>query len=357
MVTKRLKKTRQSFAQRYSLVLRISAIAVLFLCAATSAGALYVIETKKIAFEEAVMIADTVEEESAPASVIEAFPLGVNPTKQIITENDRVDTFFQTHLSSGAKKDSKVSWVKTHILSKLAKLNWYQNLASPMSRILVIDSGERQEEVTDNIGDILRWNQDERTIFAQKIASTSPDLSDGKFFPGRYVVDKDATPEKVADLVVERFNANVSERYTKDIEKVIPLTDTLIIASLLEREAYDFEDMRLISGIIWNRLFIDMKLQLDASLQYAKADTGGSEWWPIPVPSDKNIKSPFNTYQNKGLPPFPIANPSPEAILAALNPKLTNCIFYFHDTDGGFHCTETYKEHVALIRQYYKKPN
>ncbi len=354
-MAKQLKKYQHSFAQRYSLPLRISAIAVLFICASTSAGALYVIETKKVAFEEAIVKTDTLVTESMPTTVIEAFPLGVNPTKQLITENDTVDTFFQTHLSSGAKKDSKVSWVKTHILSKLAKLDWYQNLASPVSRILVIDSGERQEEVTDNIGDILRWTQDERALFTLKIASTTPELSDGKFFPGRYIVDKDATPEKVADLITERFNANVSERYTKEIEKIVPLTDTLIVASLLEREAYDFEDMRLISGIIWNRLFIDMKLQLDASLQYARANKGGSEWWPVPTPLDKSIKSPFNTYQHKGLPPSPIANPSPEAILAALNPKQTDCIFYFHDRDGGFHCTKTYKEHVALIKQYYKK--
>jgi UPF0755 protein len=352
-----VKKQPLSFVELHKKKIRIAYVFLLCVVSCISSGALYVIETKKVVFDEAIVRTDPAEIERLKVPEVEAFPIGVNPTKQLITENDTVDTFFNTHISSNAKKESKVSWVQTHILSKLAKLDWYQNLASPISRILVIDSGERKEEVVNNLGGILRWDQSERRLFTTRIASTSPELIDGKFFPGRYVVDKDASPEAVADVITERFRTNVSERYTKDIEKIIPLVDTLTLASLLEREAYDFEDMRLISGIIWNRLFADMKLQLDASLQYAKANKGGAEWWPVPTPSDKNIKSPFNTYQNKGLPPSPIANPSPEAILAALNPKQTNCIFYFHDKDGGFHCTETYQEHVTLIKQYYKKSN
>ena len=61
----------------------------------------------------------------------------------------------------------------------------------------------------------------------------------------------------------------------------------------------------------------------------------------------------YNTYQNKGLPPGPIATPSMAAVLAALNPKNTDCIFYFHDARGNFHCTENYKEHVRLLKKYY----
>ena len=71
------------------------------------------------------------------------------------------------------------------------------------------------------------------------------------------------------------------------------------------------------------------------------------------MPDDRFRKSPYNTYLHKGLPPAPIANPSVDSILAALNPKNTSCLFYFHDARGRFHCTDTYAEHVALLKKYY----
>jgi UPF0755 protein len=111
--------------------------------------------------------------------------------------------------------------------------------------------------------------------------------------------------------------------------------------------------MRHIAGVIWNRLFIDMNLQIDATLQYAKGTDAPKTWWPVPVPKDKYIESPYNTYQNSGLPPTPIANPSVDAVLAALNPRETDCMYYFHDKDSGFHCTETYEDHVAELKKYY----
>ena len=141
--------------------------------------------------------------------------------------------------------------------------------------------------------------------------------------------------------------------FPEEIAEKVPLEDALAIASLLEREAYDFEDMRYISGIIWNRLFADMKLQLDATLQYAKGTKSPSSWWPRVVPADKYIVSPYNTYAHEGLPPTPIANPSIDAIVAALNPRKTNCMFYFHDRQSNFHCAETYEEHVELLKQHY----
>jgi UPF0755 protein len=121
--------------------------------------------------------------------------------------------------------------------------------------------------------------------------------------------------------------------------------------------------MRIISGIIWNRLFNNMNLQIDATLQYAKASEPDGKtsqrgevagnWWPAVLPKDKYIKSPYNTYENPGLPPGPIATPSVAAVLAALNPVPTSCLYYFHDANGVFHCSDTYVEHVALLKEYY----
>ena len=283
----------------------------------------------------------------------EPFPLGVDPHAESITERPEVDTYLGEHIDTRSLATrSNRGWFG-RILGTLAQSAIYQNFASPTGRILVIQSGERKEEVANNFGKILKWDNDEKAAFTTSITDAEPAISEGKFVPATYITGKDASPEEVAKLVTDRFETDIRSRYTEDIEAVVPLEQTLIIASLLEREAYDFDDMRHISGVIWNRLFADMNLQLDASLQYAKGTKSTTSWWPRVVPADKYIKSPFNTYAHEGLPPAPIANPSLDAILAALNPRKTDCMYYFHDKKGGFYCSVTYEEHVAKLKQIY----
>ncbi len=281
------------------------------------------------------------------------FPIGVNPLEKEITESPELNTFVGTYIEPESEVLSiHMNWF-SRVLGKLALMNWYQNLASLSSRILVVESGERKEEIADHFGKILGWDATEKKEFLELIMSTSPVLEDGKFFPGTYTVSRGATPADVAPPVLEKFNTEVVSRYSPEMERVVPLHDALTIASLLEREAGDFDDMRHISGVIWNRLFVDMKLQIDATLQYAKGSKSNQPWWPRVVPSDKYLASAYNTYKYEGLPPTPIANPSLESIIAALNPTKTDCMFYFHDKKGQFHCTNTYEEHVTLLKQYY----
>jgi UPF0755 protein len=172
--------------------------------------------------------------------------------------------------------------------------------------------------------------------------------------PGIYFASID-DPEGVATLVHDRFDADILSKYSPSTAEQVPLEQALTVASLIEREAGSWDDMRMISGIIWNRLFKGMKLQIDATLQYAEANqrAGKTGWWPSVEPKDKYIKSAYNTYQHVGLPPAPIANPSLAAVLAALNPKKTDCLYYFHDSHGVFHCSKTYAEHVKLLKKYY----
>lgn len=281
----------------------------------------------------------------------EPFPVGVNLKTKTIEENALVNSYYSDHIASKLPGSEK-GFLK-HALAVLTRSFLFQNLASIVSPTLIIDSGERKEEIAEHFGKVLSWNTAERKKFLEYVAGSSPELAEGIFFPGFYTISSDHSPEGIASIITNRFNTEVLSRYDESVSQEVPLKDTLIIASLLEREARDFTDMREISGIIWNRLFIDMRLQLDASLQYAKGSLPHNDWWPKVTPADKYIISSFNTYAHEGLPPQPIANPSLDAILAALNPKKTDCLFYFHDARGNFHCSETYDEHVALIRKYY----
>lgn len=290
---------------------------------------------------------------SSTAEVTMPFPVSVNPKTKTITESADADYFLLNQVASNHTNFKTPAGFFAFIQYKLAHSVLYQQLASPISRTLVINSGERSEEITENFASILGWSGTQQAEFIKLMSEVTPTSTNGKLYPGKYTVDKNTTPEDMARIVADRFNAEVRTRYTGDIEELVPLKDALIIASLLEREAYDFEDMRYISGIIWNRLFIDMRLQIDATLQYVRGTNKNEPWWPVPVPADKYLKSPFNTYRNYGLPPEPIANPSIDAIIAALNPRETDCLFYFHDDDGTFYCSETYEEHVAGLRKVF----
>jgi uncharacterized YceG family protein len=281
------------------------------------------------------------------------FPVSVNPKTKTITDNSAADNYITNQVASNHTNFKTPAGFFAMLQSKLAQFSLYQQLATPISRTVIINSGERSEEITENFAQVLKWNGAEQADFIKRMSEETPTSTNGKLYPGKYTVDKDTTPEELALMVADRFNAEVRTRYTGDVEALVPLKDALIIASLLEREAYDFEDMRYISGVIWNRLFIDMRLQIDATLQYVRGTNKNEPWWPVPVPADKYLKSPFNTYQNAGLPPEPIANPSIDAIIAALNPRETDCLFYFHDTDGTFYCSATYEEHVAGLRKVF----
>ena len=279
------------------------------------------------------------------------FPVSVDPKLKTITDNPLADLYYQEKLA--AAPSAKDNWWN-QVAGVFAAKSWYQNLASPVSRIIVIWPGDRKEEVVKHIGDTLNWNKEERERFQNLVDKTEPVMPEGKYYPGQYVAHRKAKPEEVQKLITDSFEREILNRYTSEVSKKVPLEEALIIASLLEREASDFENKREIAGVIWNRLFKGMPLQLDATLQYAKGSRPYEpSWWPKVNPRDKFIVSPFNTYENKGLPPAPIANPSAEAVLAALNPIKTDCLYYFHDKNKKYYCSPTYEEHVKKLRSLY----
>ncbi len=344
--------TRTLFSRVLRPVLYVG-MALFFLSAAGLT--FFVIESKHMAtfLSDDENSYDTSESALVATQTLESFPVSVNPRGKEITEDPALAGFIGEHIAPTDEKLSMSTNWFSRTLGKLALMGWYQNLASLSSRMLVIESGERKEQVADHFGKILGWDAAEKKEFLTLIQTSTPVLEEGKLFPGTYSVNRGASPAEIAPLVLARFNTEVLERYPSDVEDVVPLSDALTIASLLEREARDFDDMRHISGVIWNRLFTDMRLQIDATLQYAKGSKPNQPWWPRVLPDDKYLASAYNTYKNEGLPPTPIANASLEAITAALNPVKTDCMYYFHDKKGGFHCSVTYEEHVASLKQYY----
>ena len=131
-----------------------------------------------------------------------------------------------------------------------------------------------------------------------------------------------------------------------------PLHPRQGLASLVERETPNVAERPVVAGVFYNRLRHGDPLQCDPTVQYAMALNGH----PIKDvhPQDLRIDSPYNTYQHRGLPPGPIANPGEASLRAALMPALTDYLFFVANDEGGHFFSRTLAEHnrnVARLRR------
>lgn len=178
--------------------------------------------------------------------------------------------------------------------------------------------------------------------------------NEGYLFPDTYLIPKNTDIDLVISIMRGNFDKKVASIGVSS--KNQNFTDKLIIASLIEREARYLEDMSLVSSVLHNRLEIGMKLDIDATVQYAVGyQDAEKKWWKKDLTiQDLKITSPYNTYKNSGLPPTPICNPGIVAIQAAINPVQTNYLYYVSDSSGHLHFAKTLAEHNTNIQKYIR---
>jgi UPF0755 protein len=210
----------------------------------------------------------------------------------------------------------------------------------------------RREQIGEMIGKKLGWDSLKLDQWNSAYKNYGEEYVEGVYYPDTYLIPTDETGDQVAKRFIDRFNEIFAPYSQKFQDANIRWVTALKIASLIEREAGGSSDMKLISGIIWNRLDLDMRLQIDATMQYTKGKQPSGSWWGNIDLSEKTSESPYNTYIHKGLPPTPICSPSITSIIAVLEPEETDCLFYLHDKDKQIHCAKTYAEHKENISQY-----
>jgi UPF0755 protein len=127
--------------------------------------------------------------------------------------------------------------------------------------------------------------------------------------------------------------------------------EALILASIIEKESGIIKEYAEISGVFSRRLAKNMKLQADPTVIYAY-ESGLTE--PL-ARKHLNIKSPYNTYQNVGLPPTPIALPSALAIDAALHPAQGDALYFVATGEGGHVFSSNLKDHNAAVKRLYTR--
>jgi UPF0755 protein len=140
------------------------------------------------------------------------------------------------------------------------------------------------------------------------------------------------------DSLLQQLGVDEGDRY-----------ETLILASLIEREVRVPEERPTVASVIRNRLADDQRLQIDATVLYAKGEAGTRV-----LHRDTDVASPWNTYQVAGLPPTPIAAPGEAAMSAAVEPADTDFLFYVVcDFDTGQHAfAKTFEQHQRNQARY-----
>jgi UPF0755 protein len=158
--------------------------------------------------------------------------------------------------------------------------------------------------------------------------------TEGYLFPAKYDFERSFTARQIVDRLLQQYLLETQDLDFAEAKERLDLTENqvVIVASLVEKEAASHEEKPLIASVIYNRMRKDTPLQIDATIQYAlkrpKANLSLA---------DLKVDSPYNTYENKGLPPGPICSPGRESLLAALNPANTNYLYYVLEANAEKH--------------------
>lgn len=172
---------------------------------------------------------------------------------------------------------------------------------------------------------------------------------EGYLFPATYDLPIESTESDIIAnmLLATRTKLRSIDNLDAQLkERNLTVHQLLTEASLVEREVVVPEERAQVAGVIDNRLKQKMKLQIDATVQYALGKQKDRLLY-----SDLKIDSPYNTYLHEGLPPGPIANPGLDAIKAALAPEASEYLYYVTKKDGtgGHLFAKTYQEHLKNI--------
>jgi UPF0755 protein len=170
--------------------------------------------------------------------------------------------------------------------------------------------------------------------------------TEGFLFPKRYEFEESTTAPQMVTRMLEQY---LLETQTMDISGAkerlnLSEYELVTVASLIEEEAANPEERPLVASVIYNRIRKDMPLQIDATILYA-LDRPKEEL----SLADLRIDSPYNTYENTGLPPGPICSPSRHSLEAAINPAETDYLYYVLKTGGEEHFfTSNYNEFLEM---------
>jgi UPF0755 protein len=232
--------------------------------------------------------------------------------------------------------------------------------ATPKEVIFIILEGWRLEEIAETLPTTGLEITPQTFLEAASTVSSSRDFFqqfppqatlEGFLLPDSYEVPRELTISQLLIHILDNFGIQVTFDIREGFERQgLNLFEAVSLASIVEREAVNEDEMPLIASVFLNRLAADMKLEADSTVQYALGfDREHNTWWTNPLTFEHlEIDSGYNTYRYPGIPPGPIANPGLSAIRAVAFPAQTP-YYYFRaacDNSGRHIFAETFDEHL-----------
>jgi UPF0755 protein len=172
---------------------------------------------------------------------------------------------------------------------------------------------------------------------------------EGYLFPDTYRFSKNTSAKELVKKMTQTFSKKAIKPGYKERAKKLgfDFNQIVTLASIIEKETGQAKERKKISSVFHNRLKKNMRLQSDPTVIYAIPNFDGNIH-----KKDLSIKSPYNTYKVKGLPPGPIANPGHASILAALYPETTKHLYFVSRQDGSHQFSNNLKDHNRAVKKY-----
>lgn len=178
------------------------------------------------------------------------------------------------------------------------------------------------------------------------------DYLEGIFFPDTYYYTHGMTDLQILASAHKKMHEILS-KYWEKRDSNLPLnfaSEVLNLASIIEKETGLEQDRPLISSVLYNRLRVDMMLQVDATVIFGLGESFDGDL----TRQHLRQKGPYNTYLNKGLPRTPISFPSESSILAAIKPAKSDYLYFVARGDGSSQFSKILHEHNVAVRRYQR---
>jgi len=259
----------------------------------------------------------------------------------------------------------KVRWIDRLMLeySKMPTKGWYSVACNSCTRFsffttlhekktktmnIVVYAGETAEALTLRLANDMKLDPKKLLQYYHKHTL----FQEADIFAGSYTLARNADENtSMAYLfdISRKSLVSYAVKYFKDVPELVELKVLLTMASIIQKESNDIEEMPLISSVIYNRLEKGMKLQMDSTLNYGKYSHQ-----KVTASRIRHDKSKYNTYKYRGLPPEPVCNVELSAIKAAIFPAKTKYLYFVMSKKGTHRFTSNYSTHIRNIRNATK---
>lgn len=208
-----------------------------------------------------------------------------------------------------------------------------------------------QHRFRDFIPEDVFWTLWKSPRLAAACGFPGAESMEGLVAPATYRVNHAQEPEEIFLMLAEHFRDKVRPALDGG---PLPAYQTLILASLVEKETAVTEELPRVAGVYARRLRLGMRLQCDPTSLYARWQSGDLRFTG-PAPEDIRRVSRFNTYAVAGLPPTPIASPGPAAIAAAKAPVLNPDLYFVATGRGGHSFAPSLAEHNRNVSSFRRE--